>query len=72
MNQTAFFKGAKKAFAFFVGDLVHFDTMVGTSPRAFSAGYLMKLSLGWNTNLTEETCKSHSPQYTGNSVVSFS
>jgi hypothetical protein len=58
-NQTAFSLSGGRPYAFFVGKLYNFDTMVATSPRTYAAGYLMKYAMVEGEDLVTECCKAY-------------
>ena len=43
-------------YVFFVGRLLDYDTMTGSSSRQKYAGYLMKYSMTDSSNLKTESC----------------
>jgi len=70
-NQTAFSLSDGKPFAFFVGKIYNFDTMVGTSARTYAAGYLMKYAMVEGEDLVTECCKSYKVEFSSNSDSDF-
>jgi hypothetical protein len=70
-NQTAFSLSGGKPYAFFVGKLFNFDTMAGTSPRTYAAGYLMKYAMVEGEDLVTECCKSYKVEFSSSSCIAF-
>ena len=70
-NQTAFSLSGGKPYAFFVGKLYNFDTMVGTSSRTYAAGYLMKYAMVEGEDLVTECCKVYKVEFSSNSDSEF-